>query len=77
LFTNGFAKVNYDGVNQQVIQSLVQPVKATTITRNKPNVVVFIVESYGREYIGAFNKMLIYPIIKVMSVYRFIGAAVV
>jgi hypothetical protein len=40
-------------------------------------VVVFIVESYGREYIGAFNKMLIYPIIKVMSVYRFIGAAVV
>jgi hypothetical protein len=28
-------------------------------------VVVFIVESYGREYIGAFNKMLIYLINKV------------
>lgn len=57
LFTNGFAKVKYEGVNQQVINELVQPVKSYhNNPKTKPNVVVFIVESYGREYIGAFNK---------------------
>jgi phosphoglycerol transferase MdoB-like AlkP superfamily enzyme len=62
LFTNGFAKVNYDGVNQQVIQSLVQPVKSYhNNPKTRPNVVVFIVESYGREYIGAFNKNVNIP----------------
>ena len=57
LFTNGFAKVKYDGVNQKVIDSIVQPIKLyRNNPKTKPNVVVFIVESYGREYIGAFNK---------------------
>lgn len=57
LFTNGFAKVKYDGINQQVIDRMVQPVKMYhNNPKTKPNVVVFIVESYGREYIGAFNK---------------------
>lgn len=57
LFTNGFAKVKYDGVNQQVINRLVQPVKSYhNNPKTKPNVVIFIIESYGREYIGAFNK---------------------
>jgi hypothetical protein len=40
-----------------VIASLVQPIKHyRNNPKTKPNVVVFILESYGREYIGAFNK---------------------
>lgn len=57
LFSNSFLKTNYNDVNPQVINSLVQPIK--TYHNNpatKPNVVVFILESYGREYIGALNK---------------------
>lgn len=57
LFTNGFALVKYDGVTQKVIDNKVQPIKFYhNNPKTKPNVVVFIVESYGREYIGAFNK---------------------
>tara|TARA_R110002126_G_scaffold69492_2_gene175415 strand:- start:2319 stop:4250 length:1932 start_codon:yes stop_codon:yes gene_type:complete len=57
LFTNGFAKVNYQDVDQQVIDKLVMPIKSyNNNPKTKPNIVVFIVESYGREYIGAFNK---------------------
>ena len=57
LFSNSFLKTNYNDVYPQVINSLVQPIK--TYHNNpatKPNVVVFILESYGREYIGALNK---------------------
>ena len=57
LFSNSFIKTNYKDVNPQVINSLVQPIK--TYHNNpatKPNVVIFILESYGREYIGALNK---------------------
>lgn len=57
LFSNSFIKTNYKDVNPEVINSLVQPIK--TYHNNpatKPNVVVFILESYGREYIGALNK---------------------
>jgi phosphoglycerol transferase MdoB-like AlkP superfamily enzyme len=62
LFTNGFAKVKYEGVNQQLIDSLVMPIKKyNNNPKSKPNVVVFIVESYGREYIGAFNKNIKIP----------------
>jgi phosphoglycerol transferase MdoB-like AlkP superfamily enzyme len=44
-------------VNPQVINSLVQPIKTYhNNPETKPNVVVFILESYGREYIGALNK---------------------
>ena len=57
LFTNGFVKVKYEGVNQEVINKLVQPIKSYhNNPKTKPNVVVFILESYGREYIGAFNE---------------------
>ena len=57
LFTNGFNKTNYSEVNQNVIDTLVQPIKIYhNNPKTKPNVVVFILESYGREYIGAFNK---------------------
>ena len=62
LFSNSFNKPDFKDVNPQVINSLVQPVK---LYRNnpatKPNVVVFILESYGREYIGALNKNVKIP----------------
>ena len=57
LFSNSFVKTDYPEVNPTVINQLVQPIKHySNNPPTKPNVVVFIVESYGREYIGAFNK---------------------
>jgi phosphoglycerol transferase MdoB-like AlkP superfamily enzyme len=57
LFTNSFEKTDFPDVTPQVIASLVQPIKHyRNNPKTKPNVVVFILESYGREYIGAFNK---------------------
>lgn len=57
LFSNSFLKVDYPEVNAQVIADKIQPVKSYhNNPKTKPNVVVFILESYGREYIGAFNK---------------------
>jgi phosphoglycerol transferase MdoB-like AlkP superfamily enzyme len=57
LFTNSFEKTNFPDVTPQVIATLVQPIKSYhNNPKSKPNVVVFILESYGREYIGAFNK---------------------
>jgi phosphoglycerol transferase MdoB-like AlkP superfamily enzyme len=57
LFSNSFVKTNYPEVNQTLIDQLVQPIKQySNNPSTKPNVVVLIVESYGREYIGAFNK---------------------
>ncbi len=57
LFSNSFVKTNFHDVNQQVIAEKVQPIKQYhNNPETKPNVVVLILESYGREYIGAFNK---------------------
>ena len=57
LFTNGFQKTNYIGVNDKLILDKIQPIKQYyNNLETKPNVVVMILESYGREYIGAFNK---------------------
>ena len=57
LFTNSFVVPNYPEVNQQVIKEKIQPIKQYhNNPETKPNVVVFILESYGREYIGALNK---------------------
>ena len=57
LFTNSFVNPKYPEVNQQVIAEKVQPIKQYhNNPKTKPNVIVFIVESFGREYIGAFNK---------------------
>ena len=57
MFSNSFIKTNYQGVNEQVILEKIQPIKQYhNNPATKPNVVVFILESYGREYIGAFNK---------------------
>ena len=62
LFSNSFKKTAYKDVNQQVINSLVQPVKFYhNYPETKPNIVVFILESYGREYIGALNKNVVIP----------------
>jgi phosphoglycerol transferase MdoB-like AlkP superfamily enzyme len=52
-----FKKVVYD-LPKSVVDSLVQPIKTYKKTiPNKPNVVVFITESYSREYMGAFNDL--------------------
>lgn len=57
LFSNSFLKTDYKDVNSQVINTLVQPIKSYhNNPETKPNVVIFILESYGREYIGALNK---------------------
>jgi phosphoglycerol transferase MdoB-like AlkP superfamily enzyme len=57
MFANSFLKTNYPGVTEQLILEKVQPIKQYhNNPKTKPNVVVFILESYGREYIGAFNK---------------------
>ena len=57
LFSNSFIKTKYPGVTDQLILDKIQPIKQYhNNPKTKPNVVVFIIESYGREYIGAFNK---------------------
>ncbi len=56
---NSFKKVNF--VTNDVLLKTLKPVKRyerDSLTMDKPNVVIFIVESYGREYIGAFNEHL-------------------
>lgn len=62
LFTNGFNKTHYSGVNEALILEKIKPIKQYyNNPETKPNVVVFILESYGREYIGAFNKNVSIP----------------
>lgn len=57
MFANSFLKTNYSGVTEQLILQKVMPIKQyKNNLPTKPNVVIFILESYGREYIGAFNK---------------------
>lgn len=68
LFSNGFKKTNYNGVNEKVILEKIQPIKQYhTNPSTKPNVVVMILESYGREYVGAFNKKANIPNYKTHS----------
>ena len=53
--TNSFKKVNL--VTEEVIQEVIEPIKFyKNNTPTKPNIVIFILESYGREYIESFNK---------------------
>ncbi|MES2545966.1 MAG: sulfatase-like hydrolase/transferase [Bacteroidota bacterium] len=57
LFSNHFSKSNYKGVTAQVILDKVQPIKQYNNNPvTKPNIVIMILESCGREYMGAFNK---------------------
>lgn len=53
--TNNFKEVHF--VNQNFIDENIKPYKLyKSETKSKPNVVIFILESFGREYSGAFNK---------------------
>ncbi|MBU3025698.1 LTA synthase family protein [Zobellia galactanivorans] len=46
-----------EGVPQAVIDSTFHPIKQyKDSVPNKPNIVLFILESFGREYLGSFNK---------------------
>lgn len=55
LNTNNFKEVHF--VNEKYITENVQPYKVyDRKVENRPNIVIFIVESFGREYSGAFNK---------------------
>ncbi|MDQ0782989.1 LTA synthase family protein [Chryseobacterium sp. W4I1] len=55
LGTNNFKEVHF--VDEKYIADHVQPYKIyDRKVENRPNVVIFIVESFGREYSGAFNK---------------------
>ena len=68
LFIKGFKKTNYEGVTPQVILNKIQPIKHyNNNPATKPNIVVMILESYGREYVGAFNKKANIPNYKTHS----------
>lgn len=55
LNVNSFKRVEM--VSDKDIEKYVQPVKQyANYPSTKPNVVVLIIESYGREYLGSFNK---------------------
>ena len=55
LGANSFKKINL--VSKTEIDTYVKPVKQyTSFPESKPNIVLFIIESFGREYLGAFNK---------------------
>ena len=53
--TNSFKKINL--VSKAQVDSLLVPIKHyKNNPSTKPNIVIFIIESFGREYNGAFNK---------------------
>lgn len=55
LNTNNFKEVHF--VDEKFIEENVQPYKVyDRKVENRPNIVIFIVESFSREYSGAFNK---------------------
>ncbi|REC49689.1 LTA synthase family protein [Chryseobacterium pennipullorum] len=55
LNTNNFKEVHF--VDEKYIDDHVFPYKTyDRKVENRPNIVIFIVESFGREYSGAFNK---------------------
>jgi phosphoglycerol transferase MdoB-like AlkP superfamily enzyme len=58
--TNSFAKVNL--VDKKTIDSLIVPIKEYhNHPKTRPNIVIFILESYGKEYISSFNKDMHIP----------------
>ncbi|SDJ38393.1 LTA synthase family protein [Chryseobacterium jejuense] len=55
LNTNNFKEVHF--VDEKYIEENIHPYKLyDRKVENHPNIVIFIVESFGREYSGAFNK---------------------
>jgi hypothetical protein len=60
MFSNNFEKLTL--VDQKTIDSLIVPYKEYhNFPKSKPNVVVMILESNGREYFGSFNKQFNIP----------------
>ncbi len=58
---NTFRKVKYS-VPSDAVERYFKPIKKYTDTvAIKPNIVLFITESFGREYLGAFNKNINIP----------------
>ncbi len=58
--TNTFQKVNL--VDKATVDSLLVPIKQyKNNPKTKPNIVIFILESYAKEYISAFNKEMKIP----------------
>lgn len=58
--TNTFKKINL--VDNATIDSLLVPIKHyKNNPKTKPNVVIFILESYAKEYISSFNKDMKIP----------------
>ncbi|OOB84296.1 sulfatase [Flavobacterium columnare] len=59
--TTTFQKVNYT-INDSVLKNQIQPIKQyRNYPLTKPNIVVFITESFGREYWGCMNKNTTIP----------------
>ncbi|SFA90493.1 Phosphoglycerol transferase MdoB [Flavobacterium swingsii] len=58
--TNSFKKINL--VSEEQINNAIQPIKQyKNNPLTKPNIVVIITESMGREYLGSFNKNYAIP----------------
>ena len=53
---NNFKALNYGIPNNEIHEILSPTKKYPPKSQSKPNIVLFITESYGREYLGAFNK---------------------
>lgn len=54
--SNSFKKETF-GIPENTVEKLIQPIKHYADNpKTTPNIVLFITESYGREYWGAFNK---------------------
>ncbi|CAM3975492.1 alkaline phosphatase family protein [Flavobacterium branchiophilum] len=62
MFSNSFQKTNYPEINPNLIQKTIRPIKFyKNNPSTKPNIVIFILESFGKEYVGAFNKNTTIP----------------
>ena len=60
LNSNSFQKLNY--VPDDVVEKQIRPIKQyKNYPSTKPNIVIFILESYGREYVGSFNQQMKIP----------------
>lgn len=54
--SNSFKKATFN-IPESTVDKLIQPIKQySNNPKSTPNIVLFITESYGREYWGAFNK---------------------
>jgi phosphoglycerol transferase MdoB-like AlkP superfamily enzyme len=57
---DSFKKVDY--VEESLVEKFIEPIKTyNNNPKSKPNIVIIITESMGREYIGAFNKNVNIP----------------